>query len=126
MVLVDGIPNEVAKTEGRHRFSNVTDNHDILVTFTIIDVGGIDDVVAGKLQIFPNPTTGQLRIQANGKTSDQVNEIEIFDVFGRLQKAESRRQKAEMVLDISHLPAGMYFVQIQTENGAVTRKVVKR
>jgi hypothetical protein len=32
---------------------------------------------------------------------------------------------AGVVLNISHLPAGSYFVRIKTENGVVVRKVVK-
>ncbi|MCL2510722.1 MAG: T9SS type A sorting domain-containing protein [Bacteroidales bacterium] len=32
---------------------------------------------------------------------------------------------AGVVLDISHLPVGIYFIRIQTDEGAVVRKVVK-
>jgi hypothetical protein len=53
--------------------------------------------------------------------------VEIYDVMGRRQKAESRRQNAEgnIELDISNLPAGVYLVRIQTQNGVVMRKVIK-
>jgi len=32
----------------------------------------------------------------------------------------------ETVVNISHLPSGIYFVRITTENGVVTRKIIKR
>jgi len=53
--------------------------------------------------------------------------VEVFDVFGRKQKGESRRQKGErnVKIDISLLPAGVYFVKITTEAGITMRKVIK-
>jgi len=50
-----------------------------------------------------------------------------YDI-GRKQKAESRKQKTEdeIVIDISHLPAGVYFVKVATEQGEITKKIVKQ
>jgi len=82
------------------------------------------------IQVYPNPTRGELRVtsyelQVNKGINPLV--VEVFDIYGRKQKAESRRQKAEneMVLDISGLSAGVYFVRISTEKGVVNKKVVK-
>jgi len=33
---------------------------------------------------------------------------------------------AEITFDLSNVPAGIYFIRIQTENSVVVRKVVKR
>jgi hypothetical protein len=50
--------------------------------------------------------------------------IEIYDVFGRIQKAEGKTQKAEIeiLVDVSHLPAGIYFVKIYSESNQVAYK----
>lgn len=88
---------------------------------------GIDDVSINKeIRIYPNPTSGELRIEMSDMRY-VICDIEISDVFGRKQKGENRRQKAEreIVLDISALQAGFYFVKITTENGTLIRKVVK-
>jgi hypothetical protein len=69
--------------------------------------------------IFPNPTTGELQIT---NYELQITNVEVFDVYGRKQKAESRKQN---MLDISHLPAGIYFVKIITEAGEVVKKIIK-
>jgi len=99
-----------------------------------------------KFLVYPNPTTGALRISPaggelrrwnNGEYSPSnfegvdgeagrgslIEHVEIFDVYGRKQKAEGRKQKAEMnmEIDISLLPAGVYFLRI----GEQMVKVVK-
>jgi hypothetical protein len=73
---------------------------------------GLNDVF-----IYPNPTTGELRIE-NGAL--KIQQISIFNLLGR--NVLNTQQTA---LDISHLPAGIYFVQIKTERGVITKKIVK-
>ena len=70
--------------------------------------------------IAPNPTTGELRIESGEL---RIDKIEIFDIYGRKQK--SRRAEEQNIIDISHLPAGIYLVKIITEKGFVIKKVVK-
>jgi hypothetical protein len=57
-----------------------------------------------------------------------MEHIAIFDLLGKkvMEQTLCRCpfQKVE-TMDISSLPAGMYFVKIQTANGVVVEKVVK-
>jgi uncharacterized protein YjdB len=74
------------------------------------------------ITIYPNPTSGELTIE-NGEL--KIENVEVFDVIGRMYHVETLRATS-LQLDISHLPTGIYFVRIQTENGKIiTRKVVK-
>jgi hypothetical protein len=85
-----------------------------------VGIGNVeyDDVV----KIFPNPTNGEFKVQSS---KFEVLRIEIFDVMGReVQSSETLNTKHE-TLNISYLPAGIYFVRIQTDKGVITRKVVK-
>jgi hypothetical protein len=60
---------------------------------------------------YPNPTTGKLRMESGGLLIDN---IEIFDIYSRKQKIESRKQHE---IDISNLKAGIYFcMNIQSED----------
>ena len=68
--------------------------------------------------ISPNPTTGELRIR-NYELG--ITGIEVFDVYGRKLTSHS-----SPLINISHLPAGLYFVKITTELGNVVKKVVKQ
>jgi hypothetical protein len=74
--------------------------------------------------IYPNPVYDELRIT---NYELQIEHIEIFDVMGKMQKAEGRKQKGDgkIVINVSELPSGTYFVQIYSNKGIITRKIVK-
>jgi len=75
------------------------------------------------VRVFPNPTTGELNIEYGILNIDNV---EVFDVYGRNQKIIVNSQLSILnSIDISHLPAGTYFVKIITEQGEIVKKVVK-
>jgi hypothetical protein len=73
---------------------------------------GLNDV-----SVYPNPTTGKLRITDYGL---RITGVRIFNISGI--NVFNTQQTAS---DISHLPAGIYFVQIKTEKGIVTKKLAK-
>jgi len=92
------------------------------------------------IKVYPNPTTGELRVTSYEL---QVTSIEVFDIFGRKvfeqksRKAEEQKDNSPLfmevwqpqadgvVLNISHLSNGIYFLKITTAQGTVTKKVIK-
>ncbi|MCL1850839.1 MAG: T9SS type A sorting domain-containing protein [Bacteroidetes bacterium] len=55
-----------------------------------------------------------------------MNNVEVFDVYGRkLSSHHLIPSSSHHLINISHLHAGIYFVRITTDQGAVMRKVVK-
>jgi len=98
-------------------------NHEIWKYFgkiVGIDVS-IETIESKVVKIYPNPTSGELKIEGGEL---KIEDIAIYDVFGKIQKVETR--KLENTIDLSHLPAGLYFVRITTEAGEVIKKVVKQ
>jgi hypothetical protein len=89
-------------------------------------INKISEKELNDILVYPNPTMGELRIT---NYELRITGVEIYDVFGRRQKAESRMQNAEeeefLTINISNLATGFYFVKITTEFGVVTKKVVK-
>ena len=65
-----------------------------------------------------------LRIEC---TSEQVNKIEIYDVYGRniYLYPRSLVHSSTASIDISHLQSGIYLVKLETDKGAVAKKFVK-
>ncbi|MCL2311688.1 MAG: T9SS type A sorting domain-containing protein [Firmicutes bacterium] len=86
---------------------------------------GINSYQKNTVNIFPNPANGELRItNYELRMGDNwISDVEILDITGRRQKAESRMQNAEgeLVIDISHLKSGIYFLVINNQ----TFKVIK-
>jgi hypothetical protein len=82
-------------------------------------------------KIYPNPTTGEFKVES---LKFKVEGVEVFDIYGRNVGAKFPSNKLEgwqpqadgVVLDISHLSAGIYFIKIITEQGEVVKKVVKQ
>jgi hypothetical protein len=93
--------------------------------FSYSDDVGINSQDRVGLKVYSNPTTEELRIT---NYESRINNVEIYDMNGRKQKAESGKQKAEneIVIDIFHLPTGVYFVKVMTEQGEIVRKIVKQ
>jgi len=79
---------------------------------------GIKTITNEQIQVYPNPTSGELRIES---VDIRVESVDIFDVYGR-----NVGSKLGVVFDISNFPTGIYFLKIHTENGIVTKKVVKQ
>ena len=90
-------------------FWNINNN-----CFRFYGNGICENKIADILIVYPNPATDFIKIKNIEELNLSNYEIEIFDIMGRRQKAESRRQKTEdeMEIDISHLKAGYYFIKI--------------
>ena len=85
-----------------------------------------ENTESSNIKVYPNPTTGQLIVACRDAINCVSTGIEVFDVFGRsVYIAHPPLRGGLEGLDISHLPTGIYFVRITTENGTVTRKVIK-
>jgi len=86
------------------------------------------------IQVYPNPTKGELRIEIAGQARNDVQSVEIFDIYGRKvydkfpsNVLEGWQPQADgVVIYLTVLPAGIYFLKITTEQGGVTKKVVKQ
>jgi len=106
-----------------------------LVTFPIINITEATTLYAkwtedvsvlenemSNINVYPNPTIGELKIESGQLT---IDEIVIFDSYGRNLLFHKFLMTSEATIDISKLSAGIYFVKIRTEKGEVVRKIVK-
>lgn len=88
---------------------------------------GIEEDLNGlsRFDVFPNPSSGQLNVDVELERSAPV-QLAIYNLQGSkvyLQNMPATGQFKEQ-LDLSHLPAGMYVVQVSTPNSRTTKKVV--
>ena len=76
------------------------------------------------IKVFPNPTTGVLNLIQEPINNEQltINNIEIFDVYGKkLTFHHLIISSSHHLINISHLPAGIYFLRVNEQ----TVKVIK-
>ena len=92
------------------------------LTITLESVLGSPDEIRNNLQLFPNPTNGNVNISS----ATTIQSIEIYNVLGAKvygQKINSKRSN----VDISSLNSGVYLFRIKnTDGSSVVKKVVKR
>ena len=85
----------------------------------------ISDYQSYKYYIYPNPTNGELRVEMSDMRYE-ICDVEIFDVYGRkLSINHLITSSSHHLINISHLPAGLYFVKIYSKTNAVIKKVIK-
>ena len=81
------------------------------------DGTGITGIEAEKISVYPNPTSGELRIKSSEL---KIERVEILDVTGNIVLMSD-----ETAINISHLPSGTYLVKMQTALGGLVKKVMK-
>ncbi|CAM3270811.1 T9SS type A sorting domain-containing protein [Aequorivita lipolytica] len=80
---------------------------------------GINDTSLNRLSVYPNPASSVIHIyNPNGIV---LKTAKLYDVLGR--DTGATLENSEM--NIENLTKGMYMLQLETENGATTRKIVK-
>lgn len=88
---------------------------------------GVEDPLArqGKLELYPNPASGTVRLRWPAMEPAESVRIQIQDLQGRVQHvAEYRGQPTEAQLSLKGMAAGLYLVQCQTKGWTATAKLV--
>ena len=85
---------------------------------------GIDVSNANIATVYPNPATNQLFVQLNNQTAQSIS---IKNTLGQtmVQKNVDANQTTSAI-NIAQLPAGLYFVQINTKQGSIMQHFVKQ
>ena len=115
---------------------------DSIVTLHLTITVGIDDhALAASMTVYPNPTTGIVKVQCtmnNGQA--EAVEFQLFDAFGRLLRttdgvgannysplqAGTHGSTAQTHIDLSRFTSGIYFIKAVADGNVVAvRKIVK-
>lgn len=95
---------------------------DVAVFSYTVDATGIDEVTMNALvEIFPLPVHDKLNVTAGGKT---INNVAVSSISGTIV-AKSTSASTTVTLDVSQISAGVYIINVATENGLYSRKIVK-
>ncbi len=74
--------------------------------------------------VYPNPATDMLNIASSNNAA--INAASITDINGRTVKTVSMNAVSEAQINISDLTAGVYFLNVTSDAGIGTTKIVKK
>jgi len=106
--------------------SDTTLNFTHNVNFTdIFAVTGVQKISESKFLMYPNPASTRVTLEFSA--FNQTPLIRLIDIAGRQRAVRINENTGGRVeLDISELPSGIYFIQIQGDGLNETRKLLKR
>ncbi len=87
--------------------------------FIFITNASVDENSLLNVMLYPNPTSGQLNIEA-----EEMVSVSVYDIVCQCVVQKSA-ENGELSLDMSQLQNGIYFVKVNTANGSVVQRVVK-
>ena len=81
----------------------------------------VSEITENNISVYPNPANDFVKISAN----DNINSVKVYNCLGMMvEEIEVNANEAE--INISEYNTGIYFVNVQTENGNLVKKVVKK
>ncbi|MBN4071473.1 T9SS type A sorting domain-containing protein, partial [Crocinitomix catalasitica] len=81
---------------------------------------GFDELMSSEIDVYPNPTSGNLQIRIAG--IDDAIELTVVDIKGRIVRSV-HSVPSTYTLNLSNLEKGIYFISFQSEKGVVMKKI---
>ena len=132
-VTVEAIPNcgykfvnwaegrAIISTDNPYSFT-VTESMFLLANFEEVEMVIVETIDADGIKVYPNPATGELKVECG---TLRVDGIEVFDMSGKKLLHLVPMTTNLIAVNISDFPAGVYFINLQTEHGTFTKRFVK-
>ena len=92
----------------------------ISITSTIL---ATDNFLNNSFSVSPNPASKLIKI--SNMDNINVNEINITDLNGRIVKSEKVNTISSLEINIEGLTSGLYLLNMNTDKGTVTKKIIK-
>ena len=80
----------------------------------------VDETQDQRLAVYPNPTTGIVKIKGG-----EFKEVKVYNTLGVMVGYLKTKGQDDTEVDLSNLPNGIYVLQASDENQHLTRQVVK-
>jgi subtilisin family serine protease len=122
--------------EGTYTFTCEADGYEIATDSDVMIVGGenvyhtfylepvsvitgIDEAQLSQVSISPNPSSNEVKIQANA----DISNLSVINQAGQLV-FESNPNTSILTINVSEFGSGVYFVKISTDENVITKKLV--
>jgi hypothetical protein len=117
--LTDGFASSLSNDRLAYATDGIlgTLDNPITLHFTPMDV---EENALANVKIYPNPSEGIFNIEGQN-----IRKVEVFNAFGQLVYSKDM-ENGLMMIDLTNRAAGIYLIQIITDNGICNHQVMKR
>ncbi len=104
--------------------ANATGTHALLLdNVNVTQVLRTTQFSAADISVYPNPVKNSITIE--NTSNGLIDAVKISDVNGRVVKVVNNINIAATQINISDLNTGLYFMEVKTDQGMVTKKIIK-
>ncbi|WP_313807381.1 T9SS type A sorting domain-containing protein [Flavobacterium sp.] len=93
-------------------------------TDTLLGTNDFNSLSASKFTVYPNPVNNIVNI--SNTANIQIEKVSLTDVNGRIVKTVNAGSLTDVQVNVSELNSGVYFMNIETNEGSATKKIVKQ
>ncbi|MEL7064362.1 MAG: T9SS type A sorting domain-containing protein, partial [Bacteroidota bacterium] len=80
-----------------------------------------EEELSSEIEIFPNPSTGIFQVL---QKNIQIRSIHVHNLLG--QRVKENVQMSQGKIDLSDLDSGIYFLEIDANEGVLQKKILKK
>ncbi|KQS45810.1 hypothetical protein ASG38_14430 [Flavobacterium sp. Leaf359] len=84
---------------------------------------GVGEQVASNFSVYPNPSNGLVNI--SNDLNSVLTSVSLTDLNGRTVKTAKLNGDSSAQINIADLAAGVYMMTINSDQGSVTKKIIK-
>jgi hypothetical protein len=112
-------------TAGTYYVTVTDQSHCTLIDSGVVvsQIAGINDLSLSDINVYPNPTQGQLIIDYHHIT-DKIESIELLDINGNTVDAPAVKTTTTTTLNLSANAKGVYTLRIRSQSGSELRRKV--
>ncbi len=93
-------------------------------SYQVSESTGLVDLSLGAINIYPNPTRGQLTFETS--SLDIITSVTIYNLIGEKIRELNNLDIVKYTLDIGDLPKGMYIVKVDGKENSIVKRVILR
>ncbi|GAA4313985.1 hypothetical protein GCM10023183_33990 [Nibribacter koreensis] len=108
------------KTNSDKEYLNIDD---VTLYGNALTTTGLPKELEQQLQVYPNPSKGLVTLKV--PTVLKVQSVQVVNAIGKMVHAVKEPVKGNALnVDLRHLPAGVYFLQVRTSQGTSSRRIM--
>jgi len=92
-------------------------------SIVVNDCAGLEEIIGTTITVSPNPAQDQLNITCVSENGNKVTWT-MFTEDGKTVSAPKSISVGNEIVDVSEFAAGVYFIQFNSNEGTITKKVI--